>query len=268
MDIIHHIIQVKSPSEIQTSEILHIFEMFNTFGFVILQCEPSINSEKQLLSLSQYFGNIIYHDHSDLDGIVSVFPRDGCPSYVNTTTDDLPLHTDCSFAEFPPKIVVLQCEIAANSGGLSRLGDGQLVYRYLAQEKPSELSALFDPHAMTVQRVTQQATKPIFEEHQGRIYMRFRSDNAVNISVKPEAISAFKEIKIFFENSHHQSIFKMKPHQILIMNNSRILHGRTSFHKDDERKFNRIWFDGVSSYADHLQLGFVPEQVPLFTVSN
>jgi alpha-ketoglutarate-dependent taurine dioxygenase len=260
----HHIIQVKSPSEMQAFEVLDMLEKFNNFGFIILQHKPSINPKKHLLNLSKYFGNIISHEHSDVDGIVPVSPVDGFPSYVNTTTSDLPLHTDCSFAEIPPKIVALQCEIAAESGGITRLGDGKLVYKYLARENKSELLSLFHPDAMTVQRANREATKPIFEEHQGRIHIRFRSDNAVNILVKPEAINAFREVNNFFQCSKNQALFKMDSHQILIMNNSRILHGRTSFHKDEQRKFNRIWFDGVSSYANDLQFGFCPSTSPTF----
>lgn len=267
MKISNHTIQIQSPPQMETNEIKNMLEMFNNFGFLILQCEPVIKPKQHLLSLTKYFGNIIYHEHSDADGIVPVSPLDGYPSYVNTTITDLSLHTDCSFAETPPKIVALQCEISAENGGLTRLGDGQLVYKYLAQEKPSELSTLFHPDAMTVQRTNRKTTKPIFEEYQGRIHIRFRSDNAVNISLKPEAINAFITIKDFFEHSENQVLFKMNSYQILIMNNSRILHGRTSFSKSNERKFNRIWFDGVSSYANNLQFGFTPQPL-LFGASN
>ncbi|NJL09643.1 MAG: TauD/TfdA family dioxygenase [Calothrix sp. SM1_7_51] len=38
--------------------------------------------------------------------------------------------------------------------------------------------------------------------------------------------------------------FKLKPDKILILDNERVLHGRTSFDATSRRKLKRLWFAG------------------------
>jgi len=234
-----------------------MLKLINKFGFTILQVKLS-NHKENLLELKKYFGSIIKHEHSDKNGIVPVIPLENSPGYVNTTTTELPLHTDGSFLVNPPKIVALQCEVPTASGGLTTIGDGKLLYDHLASQNPCGLLNLFQDDVMTVQRENQQSTQPIFKEHEGRTSIRFRWDNAINISVKPEDLPMIETIKKFLRQSQNMSRLKLQSQQILIMNNTRILHGRTAFKKGEERVLNRIWFDGKSDYSEDIQLGFSP----------
>ena len=47
--------------------------------------------------------------------------------------------------------------------------------------------------------------------------------------------------------------------QILIVDNTSVLHGITGFDRNSERKLNRLNFDGVSPYFSNKMLfGFTP----------
>ncbi len=240
------IIRVKSVLEMPVSKEVEMAKKFNEFGFVILEHEPSATPKNNLLKLSNYFGKIIQHEHSDSQGIVPISSVENYPEYVNTTTTDLSLHTDGSFTITPPKVMAMQCEIAATSGGFTKLIDGKLVYEHLKQTNPVELLTLFSPDAITVKRGNRKATKPIFEEHHGRLIVRFRADNAAHISVQSKSFAAFKLFESFVNNPDNQVIFKLRENQIIVVDNTRIMHGRTAFCQQDARLLNRLWFDGQS----------------------
>ncbi|NEO36429.1 MAG: TauD/TfdA family dioxygenase [Moorea sp. SIOASIH] len=255
----HNIVEAHSIKDLNASTVKKMFKLIKQFGYFIIQLRSSQHKEN-LLELSQYFGSIVKHEHSDKQGIVPVTPLENSPGYVNTTTTELPLHTDGSFAVDPPKIVALQCEVAVAIGGLTTIGDGRLLYDYLTRTNPCGLLNLFQPDAITVQRENRQSTKPIFEEHESRIRIRFRWDDAVNISVKPEDLRIIKTIKYFFNRPENMLQFKLQPQQIIIMDNSRILHGRTAFNQESKRLLNRVWFDGKSDYSEELCFGFSPRE--------
>ncbi|NEP42504.1 MAG: TauD/TfdA family dioxygenase, partial [Okeania sp. SIO2H7] len=216
------------------------------------------NHKENLLNISKYLGSVIKHEHSDKNGIVPVQPNENSPGYVNTTATELPLHTDGSFALDPPKIVALQCEVTVARGGLTTIGDGKLLYDFLAGTNPRGLLNLFEPDTMTVQREKRKSTKPIFEECGGITRIRFRWDDAVKISIKPEDLATIETIKSFLRKPENMLQFKLKPGQILIMDNARILHGRTAFNKGEKRHLNRIWFDGKSDCSQKFNFGFYP----------
>lgn len=248
-------IQIKAVPNMQDSEVYLLIEKFNLFGFVLIEHEPGASREN-LLALSKYFGNIIYHDRSETDGIVPIQAIDNYPQYVNTTAEKLSLHTDGSFEKYPPKVVAMQCEVAAVSGGFTTLVNARDIYEYLGRKHPELLLSLFAPDVLTVERNTVKATQPIFQYQGRRIYMIFRSDNSAKICVKPESLKGFQLIKEILENPQTPFRFKIQPNQILVFDNTKMLHGRTAFLKEDYRKLNRLWFDGQPDDFYPLQFGF------------
>jgi alpha-ketoglutarate-dependent taurine dioxygenase len=53
-------------------------------------------------------------------------------------------------------------------------------------------------------------------------------------------------INYYSNNPINQTIFKLKPHEILIVDNQRFLHGRTCFPQNSKRKMQRFWFQGLN----------------------
>lgn len=76
-----------------------LFETFNKFKFVILECDPSPNPQENLLALGKFFGSVKRHQRSDRNGIVPVenlgklAPED----QISATNRLHPIHTDGSF---------------------------------------------------------------------------------------------------------------------------------------------------------------------------
>ncbi|MEB3311576.1 MAG: TauD/TfdA family dioxygenase [Snowella sp.] len=235
-----------------------IFQTFNTVGFFIIEGNDPYQSHEIFLSLPRYFGKVLNHEQANEHGVIPIWVMPNYPEYVNTKNNDLGLHTDGSFEKVPPKIMALYCEVAAQQGGETQLVDGKSVYEYLAQTDPEALMTLFEPDVFSIKRANRSATRSIFTEDQGRIYMTFRADDDANFSVKPEASKAFTLIKNFVADPTQQIIFKLQPNQILVLDNRRILHGRKGFSIHEKRKLHGLWFDGHSTDSPELMMGFVP----------
>lgn len=250
------IIQASTVEDIELNK-SHVFYLFNSFGFVILQFSKVKSNPKILLDLSSVFGNIVKHNRADSRGIVPVMVLPNYPDYLGASNLPHPLHTDSSFTAVPPKVMALQCEISSESGGLTKLVSCKAIYRYLCQSNPKGLESLFDSDAFAIRRDDQFAIRPIFFISGGLVGMAFRmNDGKANVSVKRNAEEAFNSIITFVEDPSNQVVFKLGVGQILIVDNYSVLHGRSGFDAGSPRKLNRVNFDGASKYFEELLFGF------------
>ena len=234
-----------------------IFNTFNSFGFFLIESKDFQTSKEIFLSLPYLFGNIVRQNQSDEQGIFPIRVMSNFSEYANSNNRNLALHTDGSFEKIPPKVMAMQCEVAAQKGGLTQLVDGKLVYEYLAKIYPAGLAILFETDIFTIKRANQSATRAIFTQHNHKIYLTFRSDDYAKITVHPRAIKPFTLIKDFLANPANQIIFKLQPHQIFVFDNNRILHGRTAFEINDTRILRGLLFDGNGEESSELEFGFI-----------
>jgi alpha-ketoglutarate-dependent taurine dioxygenase len=232
-----------------------IVGQLNEFGYSIVQCPP-FNPRQDLLNLQPLLGKIVNHPLSDGDGIVSVNHDPTRPNYVNKGKEYLRPHSDGGMKPNPPKILCLQCIQSANHEGLTILVRGDEIYSYLRQKNPSDLPLLFEPDVLSISRTEQTAQHPIFSINEaGNIQMVYRADSMADITVKPAAQKIFGQMLQFVEDPANQTRFALLPYQVLICDNTRVLHGRTAFDPKSKRLLNRLWFDGMNTA---LNLGFTP----------
>ena len=258
-------LKIRKVAEMSELDIQKLFETFNQFKFVILECAPLANTHENLLALKKFFGSVVRHNRSDENGIVAVenLSKQGvAQAFMSANNKELTMHTDGTFEIEPAKIVALQCEVPSQNGGLSKIVYAESVYEYLRENYPQELQSLFT-NPLTITRTGQTpVTRAIFVEHEGRISMTFRSalaDSAISITIPPKLKNIYNIIKTYVNNPNNQLNFKLKAHQILLLDNASLLHGRTSFPDNEFRKLNRLSFDGISEYPNHLQFGFIPK---------
>ncbi|MER3491896.1 MAG: taurine catabolism dioxygenase TauD [Mastigocladus sp. ERB_26_2] len=263
-------IKISKVAEISNSDLQRLFEIFNKFKFVILECEPIPNLQENLLALQKYFGSIKKHKLSAPNGISTIENlRDSslAKTYVATSNITHFMHTDGSFEMEPPKIVAMQCEVPSQTGGLSQIIYAETVYEYLRNNYPEELQNLFD-YPLTITRGDQTGKRAIFTEYEDRMFMCFRADAIISVAIPPQVERAYNLIKNYVNDTNNQLIFQLQPHQIIILDNASVLHGRTSFPENEFRKLNRLHFNGVSEYSHYFQLGFIPKSKPLSSESN
>ena len=55
-------------------------------------------------------------------------------------------------------------------------------------------------------------------------------------------------------------MFRLQPGQVLIGDNTAVVHGRTSFPPDELREMRRLNFDGTGPLCVRMGFGFVPQE--------
>jgi len=255
-------LKISKVSEVSKIEQQNIWQILNDFNFVILDCEPSENPRENIVALKNFLGSIKWHKRSEEDGIVPVRYLPNSPGYLDTTNNIAPMHTDGSFEIDPPKMVALQCEVPSQNGGMSQIVHAQSIYEYLAINHPQELRTLFDNEAFYIERGDQIATHAIFKLENNKVIMIFRSETAdASIQIKAKVKNAFDLIKDYVNNPKNQFTFKLKANQILVIDNTSILHGRSAYARDEARRLNKLWFSGKLTYPHEFQLGFTPKSL-------
>src|SRR3989338_609219 len=233
-----------------------IIEKFNNYGALVVEFKSNEDPREQLLCFKDIFGTTLTHDRADKDMIAEVAVSDNFQGYLGTSNVEHPFHTDGAYEETPPHITALRCEIPAKSGGTTRFVSGKSIYDYLMTQNKIIANALFAPDAMCVERAGRKSCQPVFQREKDRILIRYRSDETSTPSQKPEVQEAMLEIKKFLENKTNYMAFTLKERQVLIADNTRILHARTAFAKNEPRKMHRLFFSGKSSPESRLVFGF------------
>ena len=201
------------------------------------------------------FGQPIHHRLSDERGVHPIRNIPGYPSYANTTSADLLLHTDGSFEPNSPLAMLLLCEKPAGAGGLTRICDAEAILRHLVKNHPETLPGLYLPDAFTIRRDDRQSAKPVFRQCGDRTIFTFRFGSDVKIDVHPRAREGFAQIEAYLRDPAHFAEFRLERGDLLIVDNSRVLHGRTEFPQDSDRMLHGLWLDGVTPPAFDVRFG-------------
>jgi alpha-ketoglutarate-dependent taurine dioxygenase len=217
-----------------------------------------INHSVALSRLGQHFGWPIPHRLSDERGVHPIRTIAGLPSYANTTNADLLLHTDGSFEERPPQVMLISCEHPAAVGGNTRICFASDIFLKIKAERPEFLHALSLENSFTIRRDNRASAKPVFKQlGNGRMAMTFRYGSDVQISVHPEAQKGYDFIVRLLADPSHFMEFKLHTNEVLVFDNTAVLHGRTEFPPDSGRILHGLWLDGRPADND-LALGFQP----------
>ena len=233
-----------------------IYDTFNRYGFLVLEHALNSHRRQQFLSLTRLFGDPVIHNRSASDGIVTVAVANNNDGYLSASHEAHALHTDGTFQAVPPVVMGLQCERPALKGGLTALLSGKALFNWLRKIDPTALAALFEPDVLTVERDNQRHTRPVLHRIDNVIHMSFRDDSTVSFSSQIGVQRAIHLIRQYFLQAHNLKVFKLLSNQILLVDNSAILHGRTSFGKEEKRRLHRLNFDGSGLFSRRLVFGF------------
>jgi alpha-ketoglutarate-dependent taurine dioxygenase len=264
------IVQVGRVKDMSKSQIAKLYDTVNRYGVAIVQHAPrSDETVEELFDLGRLFGNSVVHDRADARGLVVVAELSGYGEFVGASSGPHLMHTGGTFMPWKdvPRIVLLQCEKQARVGGRSMLSSGAAAFRYLQKNEPEALKLLMDPQVFSVRRSargvgqfgdTGVSGKAVFDTQQlgnGNIWLTFRFDGEIKLVLQPDAAhEAYDKLLNFFNRSENQIDFKLQPNQIMVCDNTSVVHARTAFQAGSGRKLNRLQLDGVG--IKELQWGF------------
>ncbi len=129
----------------------------------------------------------------------------------------------------------------------------------MARNHAKLLPSLFRPDAMSIQRTGIRCLRPVFNWVGGRVQMVYREDDVASTIVHPESGEAFSVLRDFILDPENIAEFRLQPNWIVVLDNLRLLHGRTSFPASQPRRMNRLNFDGTGPFGRYLSFGIIPE---------
>lgn len=243
------------------------------YGFVLVSCDGDASDEAirgNVLALRPLLGSTAPHQLADADGIVDLFPEavtfSGYKS-VGRSNQEFEAHTDGSFLAVPDEVVTLTCRTPSQSGGESILISATALYDHLCTTlTDDEMHGLFRDDAVAFGRGGEVDTKGVFKcDPDGRMHVVWRRDLVIgnfDEVVHPAARAGISAFDAFCNDPNMQLKFKLKRNQLLILNNSAILHSRTPFGEGEMRFLHRCNFftaNGALAATGRFRPGFNPE---------
>ena len=165
------------------------------------------------------------------------------------------LHTDSPQYERPPELISLVCVQPAAMGGESRFLSAYAVHNTLLREAPERLPRLYEKYHFHRKPTSETTFAPVFtwDSERRRLGCRYlgeyvRSGHAIRgeeLAGTPEgeALAALDDVLC------HENLvvsLTLGAGDVLVLDNQRILHGRTRFQDDPEtgrprREMGRLW---------------------------
>ena len=156
-------------------------------------------------------------------------------------------HTDNPYRLSPPEIQVLHCLTAAGQGGQSLLVDGLAAAEALRVEAPADydlLSRVPARFAWSDGETFLDVEAPVISAERIRYNPRsFQSVCSDDAAVREAWLAAFDRLGQRFESPGAALAFDMTAGDMVLMDNRRVLHGRTAF-------------DATGDIVRHLQGGY------------
>jgi gamma-butyrobetaine dioxygenase len=184
---------------------------------------------------------------------------------TNANTDQLGytdaaigLHTDQPFLDDPPRYQLLQGIREAHRGGETLLADGEAGYRYLASldTEAAELLVRTPVRFHRKQRdFEREVISPIVTLRNGRVQVRSSYFTTAPFQVAFDRMTAwyraYDRFGRILRDPRHQFRFRIRPGDVLVYDNRRMLHGRTAF--TGPRWIRGVYFDAPAAEAteDH-----------------
>ena len=209
---------------------------FITLGFLLVHNTPT--QADSILSIARRFGFV---RDTNFGPFFEVYSRPDSNDLAYRPVALGP-HTDNPYRTPVPGIQILQCLQNETSGGFSTLVDSLAVAQQLRQENPqgfkllSQVPIRFEYRDATTKLV---AVKPLIElDGQGEMMGVHYSPRLDDIPLKSEADtrlyhSARKRFGELFEDKAYELHFRLEPGQLMMFDNNRVLHGRTSFNPSE-----------------------------------
>jgi len=215
-------------------------------GIVIVENLRSEDERDLLVLLANSLGTVSQHDVSAPDDanhqIHQIAPKetpvidsDGFP-ILSTSLLAFPSHTDDYFESKPADLVMFNCVRQAEDGGTSLIAHLKLILERLDGDT---IETLKQPNFPARFGLT-----PLLTESEAGLLIRYnrleteRGAQLLNYQLEPAQIQALDAFDAAIDAVQIQ--FKLRENDCIVINNSRILHGRTAITNGSNRLLRRV----------------------------
>lgn len=231
---------------------LAALQVVKDYGFVLLDAVP--NRAGQLLEVIRQFGFVRETNYGTYFEVKTKVD----PSNLAYTSLGLACHLDNPYRDPVPGIQLLHCLESSAEGGESILQDGFMAAKILRDEDSDHFTLLsqnwvnfrFRDNASDLQ-----ARAPFIEVNDLDEVIKVRFNNRSIDTIKlPPAImqqfyAAYRHYAGILEREEQQIIFKLEPGQLILFDNTRILHARKAYSAAGTRHLQGAYSDLDGLYS-------------------
>lgn len=215
----------------------------NTRGHCVLDLDSNNEYEIDFITglLTSYFGEpLTYKNRKQLPYMVVQSEKD--TAYYVTSNWTQPLHTDEGYISQYPKTIALYCKQPSTSGGDSILVEFQPLLDLLVRKYGDSVNALFEKDCLHVTGSHSWEKKPLLMNNSGKVGISY-SPVLREMICSDLVFEQYDFITNYVHNPENQIRYSLKRNQILLLDNTQVLHSRTAF-DDSDRLLYRYWFMG------------------------
>ena len=246
----------------ETEEMYKALINFYQYGFVLFKNVPT--RDNFIVKFANSIGSVRRTNFGEFFNVQSKLN----PNDLAYTSLNLAPHTDNPYRNPVPCIQILQCIENEVTGGLSTLVDGYTVSEKLKQDFPdyykmlTEIKIRFQFIDQTI--VLEDWAEMIKLDESGNFkQVRFspRLDFVPLIDKEKLELfySARKKLSELYNSENYKIEFKLLPGDLLMMDNYRLLHGRTKYDASEGNRFLQgcyIDYDSTEGRLKHLKRKF------------
>lgn len=215
----------------------------STEGFAVVQMNMDYDHDPNKIEswLKNLLGTPFIDKNPEKRAYAKVQAEENAKYYINSNLAQ-PIHTDEGHTTHYPRYAVLYCSKQAQFGGDSIVVQLNPLYKQLKKHFGSAIEQLFQKDSITVHNVYGQERKSVLIK---------LDDGHIGISYSPvlqkmwcsdQVFQQFDFITTYVHKPENQTRLKLREGQMLLLDNCRMLHGRTAFPKNDGRLLYRYWF--------------------------
>ena len=241
----------------ETKDMHDLLVSFYKYGFVIIKNVPT--EDNHIVKFANSVGSVRRTNFGEYFDVKSK-PN---PNDLAYTSLHLAPHTDNPYRNPVPCIQILHCIINEVSGGFSTLVDGYTVSENLKKENPEFYEILTRVKVrfkfIDKEIVLEDWSELIkLDEEKNFKQVRFSPRlDYVPILEKQELdlyYKARKKLSDMYNSEKFRIEFKLMPGDLLMMDNHRLLHGRTSFDSNEGNRFLQGCYIDCDSTEGKLRL--------------
>lgn len=219
-----------------------ILEQFDKEGFILIEFESNSSYKDALEWAANIIGTPV-SDSSNYGKNYSKIIAEKDAKYFANTNYTQPLHTDDAHVSNTPRIISLFCEKQAEKGGITTLVKFADVSPKLFIENSMLLKELYNESALILEGANGFLRRPFFynleNSSNGIVYPAF----LLSLEADEKVIGVFRQLTDLIHQKENQIRLKLRPGQLLVIDNFKMLHGRTKFKLSEKRVLYRFCFE-------------------------
>jgi len=221
-------------------------------GFAILSDVPCEAGE--ILNVVSEFGFVRHTNYGPLFEVRTTVNANN----LAFTNRGLGCHLDNPYRDPVPGIQLLHCLQSSTVGGDSILQDGFMAANLLREENPQHFDTLSQQwinYRFQDADTDLQARVPMLEVNDKKeiIKVRFNNRSIATLTLPPNKVTAFyaayRHYAEILERKELQITFKLAPGELILFDNTRIMHARTAFSDAGTRHLQGAYSDLDGLYS-------------------